>query len=142
MATHWTACTPEEFPRLNVEGSDSIKSSDTSGWRERSTLIADSEWKVLYKEAMTLLKTSQEMFDDSKPGAYADGKKFIRNRLVLNALKSAYPNLKGAAAPQYLPLAGERRPDAHQFITWTGTDTILGDAIINGSKLTLKVTVR
>ena len=131
MATHWTACTPEEDPS------------------ERSKLISDKQWPILYDEAKALLKTSQEMFDDTKPGSYAKkvtpGGKFIRNNLVLETLKSTYPNLTDPKAiPQYLPLAGERRPDTPEFITWSGSDTVLGDDIINElgkttCKLELKV---
>lgn len=105
MATHWTACTPREHPTI-----------------ERSTLIDDKEWDELYCDAESLLKTNQKMFDDPK---------YIRNNLVLNTLKTTYPHLQGNGAPQYLPLAGERREKAKEFITWTGADTILGDALIN-----------
>lgn len=140
MSTHWTACTPEEHPKI-----------------ERSTLFTDDEWKEYYKKAKDLLKTNQEMFDDTKPGSgvkvpikkSGDGvyhrlHHFIRNPLVLDALKEAYPHLKGEAAPQYLPLAGVRRTDVPEFITWSGTDTILGDTIIDSlgstdSKLEIKV---
>ncbi len=142
MATHWTACTPEEHPEI-----------------ERSKLIPDDEWPTLYDEARQLMKTSQEMFDDTKPGSgvkaatgdracarYHKQTHFIRNPLVLNTLKEAYPELKGEEVePQYLPLAGERRQDVPEFITWSGTDTILGEDIIESlgstgtSKLTIKV---
>ena len=118
MATHWTACTPREHPTI-----------------ERSTLIDDKEWDELYCDAESLLKTNQKMFDDPS---------YIRNNLVLNTLKDTYPYLQGDAAPQYLPLAGERREKAEEFITWTGADTVLGDELINSlgkedSKFILKV---
>ena len=143
MATHWTACTPEELEDM-----------------ERSNLISKEEWIELYRDAKELLKTSQEMFDDTKPGSYVKGtgsgppyfpeKQFIRNNLVLKTLKKTYEKLNSPSnMPQYLPLAGERRPDNPQFITWSGSDTVLGDKIIDSldskstsdskSKLTLKV---
>ena len=145
MATHWTACTPEEHTGI-----------------ERSTLISDDEWQTLYKEAKELFKTSQDMFDDTKAGSgvqaavladstvenhgpYHNQSKFIRNPLVRDALRKAYPDLKGKnVEPQYLPLAGERRKDKPEFITWSGADTVLGEDIVKGleseeSKLEIKV---
>ncbi len=143
MATHWTACTPEEHPEI-----------------ERSTLISGEEWKRLYGEAKELLKTSQEMFDDTKPGSgvkaavgaqnpgpFHKQTQFIRNRLVRDTLQKAYPNLTGEdVKPQFLPLAGERRKDVPEFITWSGTDTVLGDDVVNNlgtdqAKLEIKVLI-
>lgn len=147
MATHWTACTPEQHATL-----------------ERSKLIDGKEWEQLYGEAKKLVKTTQEMFDDTKPGSrveesvkHGDQSRFrsipfhrqphfIRNNLVLDVLKRTYPQLKGTAAPQYLPLAGERRTTVPEFITWSGADTILGDKIIEKlgtplSKLGIKVQI-
>lgn len=145
MATHWTACTPEEHAKI-----------------ERSKLISPEEWKTLYAEAKELFKTSQDMFDDTKSGSgvqaailadstaenhgpYHDQSHFIRNPLVRDTLRNAYPDLKGEnVEPQYLPLAGERRKDAPEFITWSGADTVIGDDIIKDlgskeSKIEIKV---
>ena len=133
MATHWTACTPEEHPDI-----------------ERSKHIPDDEWPILYQKARDLVKTSQEMFDDTKPGSRVGlgghpQTHFIRNRIVRDTLKKAYPKLIGKKVePQYLPLAGERCKDKPEFITWSGTDTILGEKIIQSlgsqqSKLIIKV---
>ena len=52
MATHWTACTPEEHPTI-----------------ERSNLLTEEEWQNYYKKAKELLKTNQDMFDDTKSGS-------------------------------------------------------------------------
>ena len=123
MATHWTACTPREHPTI-----------------ERSTLFTDQEWDEMYTEAETLLKTNQNMFDDTKIGQFGGGSPcgithFIRNTLVRDNLRSSFPNLKAEEAiPQYLPLAGVRRKDAPEFITWTGSDTILGDDMLKALK--------
>ena len=131
MATHWTACTPEEHPKI-----------------ERSTLLDEKEWEKYYDIARKLLKTSQDMFDDTKPGSgvkeavlnvnsidpgpFHKLGHFIRNPLVRDQLRKAYPGLTSPEAiPQYLPLAGERRTDVPEFITWSGADTVLGDGIIN-----------
>ena len=117
MATHWTACTPREYPT------------------ERSSLIDSSTWDLLYKEAENLLHTNQNMFDDTKinePGGGAPGgiTHFIRNHLVRDTLRKVYPDLEGDAAPQYLPLAGVRRKDAPEYITWSGVDTVLGETML------------
>ena len=132
MATHWTAATPREHPTI-----------------ERSTLFTDQEWDDMYTEAETLLKTNQNMFDDTKIGQFGGGSPcgithFIRNTLVRDTLRSSFPKLKGKKAiPQYLPLAGVRRKDAPEFITWTGSDTIFGDdmlkALKEGNRFELKV---
>ncbi|XP_068712207.1 uncharacterized protein [Montipora foliosa] len=123
MATHWTACTPRENPTI-----------------ERSPLFTDQEWDEMYKEAETILKTNQNMFDDTKidqpgGGAPCGVTHFIRNTLVRDNLRSTYPLLKKKEAiPQYLPLAGVRRKDAPEFITWSGADTVLGEDMLKALK--------
>jgi hypothetical protein len=117
MSTHWTACTPREYRT------------------ERSGLIEPAKWDSLYEAAEKLLNTNQNMFDDTKihePGGGAPGgiTQFIRNHLVRDTLRKVYPDLEDDAAPQYLPLAGVRRKDAAEFITWSGADTVLGDALL------------
>ena len=132
MSTHWTACTPREYPT------------------ERSTLIDPNTWDLLYNEAESLLHTNQNMFDDTKtnePGGGAPGgiTHFIRNHLVRDTLCKVYPDLKGDGAPQYLPLAGVRREDAPEFITWSGADTVLGETMLaelkKEDKFRLKVSI-
>lgn len=132
MATHWTACTPREHPTI-----------------ERSSLYTDDEWDKLYGDAETILKTNQNMFDDTKTGEPGGGAPsgithFIRNNVVRDILRSTYPDLKNKEAmPQYLPLAGVRRKDAPEFITWSGSDTVLGEdmlkALKEGDRFELKV---
>ena len=122
MSTHWTACTPREYPT------------------QRSSLIDPDTWNSLYKEAERLLHTNQNMFDDTKidfPGGGAPGgiKHFIRNNLVRDTLRKVYPDLNSKdAIPQYLPLAGVRRKDAPEYITWSGADTVLGDEMLKELK--------
>lgn len=109
MATHWTACTPREHPTI-----------------ERSPLYTNDEWDRLYGDAETILKTNQNMFDDST---------FIRNNVVRDILRKTYPDLeKKEAIPQYLPLAGVRRKDAPEFIKWSGSDTVLGEDMLKALK--------
>lgn len=106
MATHWTAATPREHPTI-----------------ERSKLLTDKEWGTLYKESEALLKTNHDIFNSS-----------IRNTLVKDALLKAYPNLSKPYQPQNLPLAVEKNQHAKEFVTWTGSDTILGKALIDDLK--------
>lgn len=103
MGIHWTNATPREHPEI-----------------ERSHLLSDREWCELYKESETLLKTTQEMF------------KGIRNTVVKETLCAAYPHLTSdRSSPQSLPLAGERRQDAQEFVTWTGSNTVLGKKLVD-----------
>lgn len=106
MATHWTAATPREHPKI-----------------ERSNLLTDEEWKTLYHESESLLKTNHEIFNSS-----------IRNTLVKDALLKAYPKLPEPYQPQNLPLAVEKNQHAKEFVTWTGSDTILGKDLIDDLK--------
>ncbi|XP_068712210.1 uncharacterized protein [Montipora foliosa] len=123
MATHWTACTPREHPTI-----------------ERSSLLPPHEWDKMYEEAETILKTNQNMFDDTKIDQFGGGAPsgvthFIRNTVVRDTLRSTYPHLtKKEAIPQYLPLAGVRREDAPEFITWSGADTVLGEDMLTALK--------
>ena len=103
MATHWNGITPRQHPTI-----------------ERSQLLTREEWDCLYTEAERLLNTHTEMFEES-----------IRNTIVKETLVETYPELKGTLyGPKNLPLAGERRKEAREFITWTGADTVLGEELI------------
>ena len=116
MATHWTACTPRQHEI------------------ERSDLLTKDEWDKLYDKAEGILKTNQEMFEDS-----------IRNTVVKETLQETYPELDHLhTKPQNLPLAGERNKAAPELVTWSGGDTVLGEDLINmlgtdDSKFHLKV---
>ena len=117
MATHWTAATPRQH--LTVE---------------RSNLLTEKDWCTYYKESEDLLKTNQTLFESS-----------IRNSSVKKALLEAYPDLHEPYQPQNLPLAGVRNKHDSEFVTWTGSDTILGPDLVDlikcgdKSKIQLKV---
>lgn len=100
MGAHWTCCTPEQHPQL-----------------ERSDLFTDEEWKKLYAEAKTLVKTNNTSFDNS-----------IRQQLVLKVLQGAY---KGEGRNfQPLPLACKRRKTGNtDYVEWSSSATIFGDII-------------
>ena len=101
MGTHWTNATPRENPVV-----------------ERSHLLTAKDWDHYYDESEKLLKTTQEMF------------KGIRNTVVRETLIKAYPKLRTPYSPQQLPLAGERRKEAPEFVTWTGSNTVLGKKLV------------
>ena len=61
MGSHWTCCTPEQFPGI-----------------ERSDIFSDQEWEDLYNEARKLFHTTSTAYDDS-----------IRHQLVKNVLLDA-----------------------------------------------------
>ena len=64
MGSHWTCCTPREFPGI-----------------ERSDLFSDTEWDNLYEDAESLFHTNHTAFDDS-----------IRHQLVRHVLLDATDN--------------------------------------------------
>lgn len=98
MGAHWTCCTPEQHPEL-----------------ERSDLFSDEEWKKLYAEAKTLVKTNNTSFDNS-----------IRQQLVLKVLQGAYKGEDRKFQP--LPLACERRKTGNtDYVEWSSSATIFGD---------------
>ena len=121
MATHWTAAVPREHPEV-----------------ERSTLFTNETWERLYEESEKLLKKNSMLFEHS-----------IRNQLVKEVLNETYDEelIKSGTDPKYfprnLPLAGVRKKK--EFVTWTGCNTILGEALVkdikseNTSKIELKV---
>jgi pyranose oxidase len=106
MATHWTCACPEQHPI------------------ERTDIISNNEWNVLYEEAKKLLNVSTKEYDNS-----------IRHNVVLKALKDEYEELPEAYAPQSLPLAVERRQDNDELVTWSGSDTVLGEAMLKKDPL-------
>ena len=105
MATHWTAAIPREHPTI-----------------ERSSLLTHDEWTKYYEESEKLLKLSHTLFEDS-----------IRNTVVKNVLKETYPTLtrNNKYPPQNLPLAGERRAEDKEFVTWSGSNTVLGEKLVD-----------
>lgn len=58
MASHWTCCTPRQYPEAFKDGPD-------KGRRERSDLFTNDEWEVFYKEGEDLFITNDINFDNS-----------------------------------------------------------------------------
>lgn len=107
MSTHWTCATPRHHPVV-----------------ERSDLIPDAEWDVLYGEAERLLNTHTDAFDHA-----------IRHTIVREALQGEYAELPEPYGVGNLPLAVERRADNPDFVRWSGADTVLGplaDGVYDG----------
>ena len=98
MATHWTCATPRHHPTI-----------------ERSDIYSDEEWDRLYRTGEALLNTHRHEFDMS-----------LRHHVVREALSAEFTELREPYQVQNLPLAVERRADQPEFVTWTGTDTVLG----------------
>ena len=117
MATHWTAAVPRQHPKV-----------------ERSSIIGDEEWQVLYEESEKLLNKSDDLFENS-----------IRNTKVKKVLNDTYREeiTEPKYLPQNLPLAGVRKKK--EFVMWSGSNTILGEDLVkdikygDGDKIKLKV---
>ena len=75
--------------------------------------IPSAELDTLLDRSRALLNVHNDQYDDS-----------IRHTVVKEALQAAYPD-RGIAA---LPLAVERRQDNPTYVTWSGSNTVLGDA--------------
>ncbi|NKZ07047.1 pyranose oxidase [Actinomadura latina] len=98
MATHWTCATPRHHPVV-----------------ERSDLLAEQEWDVLYGDAERLLNTHDDAFDHA-----------IRHTIVREKLQGEYTDLPERYGVCNLPLAVERRTDNPDFVHWSGADSVLG----------------
>ncbi|XP_062506233.1 uncharacterized protein LOC134182805 [Corticium candelabrum] len=83
---------------------------------ERSSLLADREWEELYKVAEDYLCRHTDVFDDS-----------IRHTVVKNTIESCFPD-RGVRS---LPLAVTANKYNKALVTWSGTDVILGDNLID-----------
>jgi pyranose oxidase len=99
MMTHWTCATPRHHPTV-----------------ERSPYIPHDEWERLYAEGEDILNTHRHEYDHS-----------MRHNIVKDTLSAEFHDLPAPYQVQNLPLAVERRKDNPEFVTWTGTDTVLGD---------------
>ena len=84
--------------------------------------VPAAEFEELLGQAAELLNVNENEFDVS-----------IRHREIKKTLKDAFPDREF----KNIPLAVKRREDNPQFVTWTGSNTVLGGAIDNG-RLTLK----
>lgn len=110
MFSHWTNNTPRHHPEL-----------------ERVPWIDESEWDELYGQAELLLNTHHDVFRDHS----------IRHLVVKEALKEHFQDPDGAGYQvDDLPVAGQRRRDNDEFVTYTGADTILGSLIDEEGQLT------
>ena len=108
MFTHWTNNTPRHHPTI-----------------ERLPLSSDpdendAEWDRLYTIAEQLLDTHHDVFSLS-----------ARHEAVMNELAAHYGDLLPTEyGVKSLPVAGHRLTENHEFVHYTGADTIL-DPLIN-----------
>ncbi|KAG5636488.1 hypothetical protein H0H81_007854 [Sphagnurus paluster] len=89
--------------------------------------IDKAELDKLLHASHALLNVHADQYDSS-----------IRHSVVKSTLLKALPASRGV---QNLPLAVERRADNPQYVTWTGPNTILGDAV-HHKNFTLKAETR
>ncbi|KAJ5809466.1 uncharacterized protein N7503_001684 [Penicillium pulvis] len=94
MATHWTCSTPRQDPSV-----------------ERPKIYDDKTWDELYTKAEGLIGTSETVLENS-----------IRQRLVLETLRNAFPDRK----VKPLPLAA-KKVEKKNLITWSSAATVLAD---------------
>jgi len=107
MATHWTCACP--IPHADERVENPIDKDEFNGYLSR---------------ASTLLNVHPDQYEDS-----------IRHTVVKNTLLEALDkgNPRGV---QSLPLAVKRRQDNPDYVTWSGTDTIL-QGTVNDSRFEL-----
>ncbi len=74
---------------------------------ERPAELTEEEWKVLYPDAEKLFNLHTNIFEKS-----------VRNRVVKKTLQELYPDLPKEFEVQDLPMAGQRRTDNDEFVTW------------------------
>ena len=104
-------------PPFVVDPGQSLPSVATPHDEERiNSPIDKDEFNTLLDEAKTLLNVHNDQYDNS-----------IRHTIVKEALSKSLPN-RGV---QSLPLGVQRRQDNPEYVTWTGSDTILGNATKN-----------
>jgi hypothetical protein len=88
--------------------------------------IPSTEFEELLEQAAEILNVNENEFDIS-----------IRHREIKKALKDAFPDRE----IKNIPLAVKRREDNPKLVTWTGSNTVLGDAIDN-DRLTIQDEMR
>jgi pyranose oxidase len=100
MATHWTCACPIPNDEERIE---------------LHKVIPKARMDELLGKAGTLLNVHSDEFNHS-----------LRHQLVGEGLTQAFVQFPGRTAFHNIPLAVERRVDNPDYVTWTGTDTILG----------------
>ncbi|KIJ91505.1 GMC oxidoreductase [Laccaria amethystina LaAM-08-1] len=99
MASHWTCSCPE--PQEEER-------------KELNKVIAQDELKKLLDGAGKLLGVHPDQFDNS-----------IRHKHIKKLLQGAFPK-RGVTN---IPLAVKRRTDNPDYVTWSGSNTVLGEQV-------------
>ena len=84
--------------------------------------IPSEEFEALLEESAKLLNVHEHEFDIS-----------IRHREIKKVLTKAFPDRKFIN----IPLAVERRKENTRYVTWSGANTVLGDAL-KSDRLTIR----
>ena len=88
--------------------------------------IPRTEFEELLGQAVDILNINENEFDIS-----------IRHREIKRVLKDAFPDRD----IKNIPLAVKRREDNPKLVTWTGSNTVLGD-VIDNDRLTIQDEMR
>jgi len=125
---------PEQEPELNLRGTAITRTVGgmATHWTcscpiphagERVNCpIPSDEFESLLKQSGELLNVHEHEFDIS-----------IRHREIKKVLNEAFPD-RGI---KNIPLAVKRREDNPRYVTWTGSNTVLGD-VIHSDRLTIR----
>jgi pyranose oxidase len=100
MASHWTCSCPEPHEEER---------------KELNKVIPQSELKELLARSGKLLNVHSDQYDHS-----------IRHTVVKERVEHFLPN-RGV---NNIPLAVKRRSDNPNFVTWSGSDTVLGEQVV------------
>ena len=98
MFIHWTNNVPRQHPSL-----------------ERTKLIDHEEWEDLYSAAEKLVNMHTDIYTNS-----------VRQTIIKRILTAHYGSQPFFHGIQDMPVAAERRRDNPEFVTFSGSDTILG----------------
>lgn len=128
---------PNQVPELNLKASavTRVVGGMATHWtcacplphadERKENPIASAELDTLLTSARGILDVTTDQYDDS-----------IRHNTVLDALRDGTTrNI------QPLPLAVRRRTDNPTYVTWSGSNTVLGDAV-NNPRFTLSPETR
>ncbi|KAF8593009.1 pyranose 2-oxidase [Ceratobasidium sp. AG-I] len=97
MATHWTCACPRPEPEER---------------EKKPKSISDGDFIKLLEAAEDLLHVRKDQYDHS-----------IRHSVVKEALAKVF----GKERVENLPLAVKRRDENKEYVTWSGTNTVLGE---------------
>lgn len=126
MATHWTCACRMYFllhPLTNADYLCLFRIAIPHDEELEHNPIPKAERDVLFEQARTLLNVHNDQYEFS-----------MRHTTVKDTLLSLLPAERNV---QSLPLAVERRKENPNYVTWTGSNTVLGDVSKYGERFRL-----